>query len=61
MRNRNFTSVVLIVLLLILSTAALSAETKSEKIDKTLKEYYDAHRLTWDSNEDTFITWIERQ
>jgi len=45
MRNRNFTSVVLIVLLLILSTAALSAETKSEKIDKILKEYYDARQL----------------
>ncbi len=45
MRNRNFTSIVLIVLLLILSTAALSAETKSEKIDKILKEYYDARQL----------------
>lgn len=45
MRNRYFNSVVLIVLLLILSTAALSAETKSEKIDKILMEYYDARQL----------------
>ena len=45
MWNRNFTSVALIVLLLIISTAPLSAETKSEKIDKILKQYYDARQL----------------
>jgi CubicO group peptidase (beta-lactamase class C family) len=46
MRNRIFTSIVLIILLLIISTAALSAGTaKSEKIDKIMKEYHDARHL----------------
>lgn len=45
MRNRISTSNVLIVLLLIISTAALSEGTKSEKIDKIVKEYHDAHHL----------------
>jgi len=35
----------LVALLLILSTTALSAETKSEKIDKIVKEYYGARYL----------------
>jgi len=45
MWNRIFTSIVLIVFLLIISTAALSEGTKSEKIDKIVKEYYDARHL----------------
>lgn len=45
MRNRIFTGIVLIVLLLILPLAVLSTGTKSEKIDKIVKEYYDARHL----------------
>ena len=45
MRNKIFTSIVLIVLLLILPSAVLSTGTKSEKIDKIVKEYYDARHL----------------
>ncbi len=45
MWNRIFTSIVLIVFVHIISTTALSEGTKSEKIDKIVKEYYDAHQL----------------
>lgn len=45
MRNRISTSNVLIVLLLILPSAVLSTGTKSEEIDKIVKEYHDARHL----------------
>ena len=45
MRNRIITNHVLIVFLLIISTAASSPGTKSEKIDKIVKEYYDTRHL----------------
>ena len=43
--ERISSGALLTALLLILSTAALSAGTKSEKIDKIVKEYYDACHL----------------
>lgn len=45
MKNKIITNLVLIVLLLIIFTVASSLGTKSEKIDKIVKEYYDALHL----------------
>jgi CubicO group peptidase (beta-lactamase class C family) len=45
MRNRIITHLVLIVISLFISTAALSQGTKSEKMDEIVKEYYDARHL----------------
>ena len=45
MKNRFITNLVLIILLLTTFTAASSKGTKSKKIDKIVKEYYDARQL----------------
>jgi CubicO group peptidase (beta-lactamase class C family) len=45
MKNIIITHLVLIVLFLFISVAALSQGTKSEKIDEIIKEYYDARHL----------------
>jgi CubicO group peptidase (beta-lactamase class C family) len=45
MRNRIIANLILIVLLLFITTTALSQGTKSEKIDKIIKKYYDARHV----------------